>query len=194
MNLLADAACDHHDDAEDGRVARIPHQVFDGVPRHIMELWREREDERKDQKRNQENDRKKNGAHQCFAPGRAPSEQYVPGVLAVRPQEEEHQADDQCGVEHRERDDEERGQATVSRGESHPGAAHRREDQDLGRESRTEDHFRQRTQTLADGDPRGSAEGDNVGDDVGLEHECRLYIACLAVAGGEGGRGGNATM
>ena len=160
------------------RVARIPHQVFDRVPRHVVELWREREDEPKDQERDQENDRKETGAHQGFAPRRAPSEQDVPRVLAVRPQEQEHQADDERGVEHRERDDEERGQAAFSRGEPHPDAAHRGEDQDLGRESRTEDHFRQRTQTLADGDPRGSVEGD----DVWLEHECRLYIPASAKA------------
>ena len=83
-----------------------------------------------------------------FLPHRPLSEQHVARALAVRPQEQKHEPDDERGVEEGERGDEERGPRALRRLEAHAEAGHEREDDDLRREARAEDHLRQGAEAL----------------------------------------------
>ena len=106
LDLLANAAGNHHDERERQRVPRRLQHVFERVVGDVVQLRRKREDQREHDENENKKDGQENHAQKRFPQDRSRAEQQSPRRLAMRTDEQEDQSDDQDGIEQRDGEDE----------------------------------------------------------------------------------------
>ena len=148
LDFFSHASRDHHDGGKDQGIAAAAQHVLERIVSDVVQVRRDPQDDQQHDHREHEGCRKHRNPEERLAEHGAVAKQHRPGLLMVCPQEEEHQADDECRIDQRQREDERRRQPAGLGQRVHAEPAQNENQENLRGVTGADDDFHQRGEPL----------------------------------------------